>query len=151
MSVQIADKAAGFARASTADRVVAALTGAIALAVLITAACLNPSAEGHGTHTQLGLPACGMYLVTGHPCPTCGMTTAFAAMTHLRPVEAFWVQPVGAMLALVTGVWFWGAMHVAIFASRLGTVVSRMMTARLMWAAALCVLAAWVYKLWTMR
>ncbi|MCA9610613.1 MAG: hypothetical protein KC619_33690, partial [Myxococcales bacterium] len=39
------------------------------LAVLVTAAMLTPSPEGHGTHTQLGLPPCGFLVYTGYPCP----------------------------------------------------------------------------------
>jgi hypothetical protein len=39
---------------------------------------LSPSAEGHGTHRQLGLPACSMYALTNIRCPACGMTTAWS-------------------------------------------------------------------------
>lgn len=140
-----------YVRASAADRTAAAITAAIALAVLCVAAWLSPSSDGHGTHTQLGLPACGMYLVTGQPCPTCGMTTSFALMTKLRVVEAVKTQPFGALLALLTGVWFWGALHVAVFGSRLGSVVMRMLTARTMWATAGLALCAWGYKVWMMN
>jgi hypothetical protein len=34
------------------------------------------------THTQLGLPSCQFYFVTGVPCPSCGMTTSFALLMH---------------------------------------------------------------------
>ncbi|MBT4523937.1 MAG: DUF2752 domain-containing protein, partial [Phycisphaerae bacterium] len=48
------------------------------LALLSIALLLTPSADGIGTHTQLGLPACGWILAADLPCPTCGMTTAWS-------------------------------------------------------------------------
>ncbi|MGE3821953.1 MAG: DUF2752 domain-containing protein, partial [Isosphaeraceae bacterium] len=41
------------------------------------ASWLEPDPSGFGTHRQLGLPPCHFAWVTGKPCPTCGMTTAF--------------------------------------------------------------------------
>ena len=48
---------------------------------------LNPyDAEGQPrkmeTHRQLGLPPCTFYLLTGVPCPSCGMTTSFALLVR---------------------------------------------------------------------
>ncbi|MBI5722863.1 MAG: DUF2752 domain-containing protein [Planctomycetes bacterium] len=71
------------------------------LGLLAVAAILSPSGLGHGTHTDLKLPACGFLARTGYPCPTCGMTTAFAAMMHGRFGLAFGAQPFGAVLAIV--------------------------------------------------
>lgn len=68
------------------------------LAVLSTAAALEPAAEGLGTHTQLGLPPCGVWLLTGYPCPGCGLTTAFAHMVRLEVVGAFAANPFGVVL-----------------------------------------------------
>jgi len=34
------------------------------------------------THLQLGLPPCTFRLLTGVPCPSCGMTTSFALLMH---------------------------------------------------------------------
>src|SRR5689334_8979719 len=56
-------------------------------AILITAARLHPDAHQYGTHEQLGLPPCGFLVMTGLPCPTCGMTTAFAYATHGRLLQ----------------------------------------------------------------
>jgi hypothetical protein len=72
------------------------------LAVIITAALLAPSAEGHGTHTQLGLPPCGFLVYTGYPCPGCGLTTAFAHMVRFEVVGAFYSNPFGIPLFLCT-------------------------------------------------
>lgn len=140
----------GFARASRGDRIVAIILGCVAFAVLVIASRLTPSSEGHGTHTQLGLPACGMYLATGRPCPTCGMTTAFAALAKFDLWLAFKTQPMGALLGLGTSVFVWGAAHVAIFGSRLGTIAMRMLTARVAWTVVVLGAASWAYTLMTL-
>lgn len=72
------------------------------LAVLITAALLSPAGEGHGTHTQLGLPPCGFLVYTGYPCPGCGLTTSFAHMVRLEVFGAFHANPFGILLFLCT-------------------------------------------------
>jgi hypothetical protein len=72
------------------------------LAVLITAAMLTPTAEGHGTHTQLGLPPCGFIVYTGYPCPGCGLTTSFAHMIRLQIGGALGANPFGVLLFLCT-------------------------------------------------
>ena len=46
--------------------------------VLLTAAVLEPSPEGMGTHQQLGLSPCYFPKNLGVPCPACGMTTSWA-------------------------------------------------------------------------
>lgn len=66
--------------------------------VLGVAAWLVPAAEGHSTHTQLGMEGCTVLSLTGWPCPLCGMTTTFALMAHLRPFEAIYNQPFGVVL-----------------------------------------------------
>jgi len=52
------------------------------------------------THTQLGMEACNMVVLTGKPCPACGMTTSFSLLMHadiLNSLKANWV---GTLLAL---------------------------------------------------
>jgi len=68
------------------------------VAALAISVWLAPKPAGYGTHRELGLPACGFLARTGYPCPSCGMTTSFAAMAHGHPVDAFLAQPFGAML-----------------------------------------------------
>jgi hypothetical protein len=68
------------------------------IAVLAVSFWLHPSQAGHGTHRELGLPACGFLAQTGYPCPSCGMTTAFADMAHGRFLDAFLAQPFGLVL-----------------------------------------------------
>jgi hypothetical protein len=76
-------------------------TAAGLTALLLAAATLAPDPRGHGTHEQLGLPPCTYYLVFGRPCPSCGMTTAWAWLAHGQPAEAFRVNAGGTLLAIV--------------------------------------------------
>ncbi len=71
--------------------------------LLAVAARLQPDARGVGTHEQLGFLPCGFLLKTGLPCPTCGMTTAFAHAVRGRFIRAFLAQPAGLAFALLTG------------------------------------------------
>lgn len=73
---------------------------AVALAmVLAVARTLEPDPRGFGTHTQLGLPPCHFAWVTGRPCPSCGMTTAFAWAVRGRLDRAWRANPAGCLLA----------------------------------------------------
>ncbi|MFO0838098.1 MAG: DUF2752 domain-containing protein [Phycisphaerae bacterium] len=80
----------------------AALVALGGLAVLATAAWLKPDPRGMGTHEQLGGGGCGFLLLTKLPCPTCGMTTAFAHTVRGQFFSAIWAQPAGFVLALAT-------------------------------------------------
>ena len=64
---------------------------------------LSPSSAGLGTHRQLGLPPCGFLITTGLPCPTCGMTTAYAHAVRGQWWRSAVAQPMGFVLALTTG------------------------------------------------
>lgn len=71
-------------------------------ALLAVAVYLKPDPHGMGTHQQLGLKPCGMVIMTGYPCPTCGMTTAFAHTVRGQFVSAIHAQLSGFLLALAT-------------------------------------------------
>jgi hypothetical protein len=60
---------------------------------------LEPDPKGYGTHTQLGLPPCHFAWVTGRPCPSCGMTTAFAWFVRGRFARSWQANPAGCLLA----------------------------------------------------
>ncbi len=62
------------------------------------AAQLDPAPSGWGTHTQLGLVPCSFMAWVGLPCGFCGVTTTFAIMSDLRPVDALINQPFGFLL-----------------------------------------------------
>ena len=68
-------------------------------AVLGVARRLEPDPRGYGTHRQLGLPPCAFLVATGHLCPSCGMTTAFAWVARGRPDRAWRANPAGSLLA----------------------------------------------------
>lgn len=98
------------------------------LAVLLVAAWLTPDPRGHGTHEQLGIGACGWLAASGRPCPTCGMTTAFARAAHADFVGSFVAQPMGLLLALLCAVAFWVCGHGAITGSRSAVLLGRLFT-----------------------
>ena len=62
---------------------------------------LTPSAEGTGTHRELGLPPCGFLEATGYPCPTCGCTTAVSYFAHGHLLASLLTQPFGFGVALI--------------------------------------------------
>lgn len=68
---------------------------------LLAVFVLKPSPEGHGTHTQLGLPACGSVAFFGRPCPGCGLTTSWTATLHGQLDTAFRAHALGTFLYLV--------------------------------------------------
>jgi hypothetical protein len=80
---------------------VAILIGlAASLGVLLLAALLSPDPRGVGTHERLGLPPCRYLMAEGRPCPSCGLTTAFANLVRLRLRAAWAANPAGLPLFL---------------------------------------------------
>lgn len=65
-------------RLRPAARLVLASAGIVGLVLVITARKLEPDPRGYGTHEQLGLTPCFFQQWTGHICPACGTTTAWA-------------------------------------------------------------------------
>lgn len=136
-----------FLRADPSERAVCLFVASACLAVLIIAAWLTPSAEGHGTHTQLPLLPCVWVQSFGRPCPTCGMTTSFAHAAEGQFIRAFLAQPFGALLAVVTAMVFWLSLHSAVLGSRVARLASSLVGGRLLWLGGFALLAAWIYKL----
>ncbi len=87
---------------SVQDRIVGAALFLPTAVVLAIATQLTPSAEGYGTHRQLGLGSCTFLSLFGIPCPMCGMTTTFAHLAHLHVVQGTLNQPFGLVLFLLT-------------------------------------------------
>lgn len=74
----------------------------LAILAIALARGLTPDAHGFGTHVQLGLPRCGFLALTGMPCPSCGLTTAFAYMARFDVLHAVRANVVGVPLFLGT-------------------------------------------------
>lgn len=89
-----------------------AISGLLA-GVFTVALWLNPyDANGQprrmATHTQLGMPPCNFVILTGTPCPACGMTTSFALLVRgdlIAALQANWVGVVIAVIWAVLMVW----------------------------------------------
>lgn len=137
-------------RASAAERLVQGLVGAVLAAGLAVGLALAPSPTGTGTHTILGLPRCGMLVTTGHPCPTCGVTTSFVLAAHGRFGDALVNQPFGLVVFLLVV----GGMLLAAATVVAGRSWILLLTPRRVAAAAvvLFVLAmvSWAYR-WTVE
>ncbi|MGA0173329.1 MAG: DUF2752 domain-containing protein [Phycisphaerales bacterium] len=133
------------------ERLVAAGIAAAAVSPLAVAAWLEPSASGVGTHQQLGLPACGWIAGMGIPCPSCGMTTAFAFAARGSVLEAFATQPAGALLALMAAIVAVIATWTACSGSRSWELLWSAMGRRFWWGLVAVAALAWVYKIAAMR
>ena len=117
--------------------------------LLVTAGRITPDRSGRGTHRQLGLPPCALLMVTGYPCPTCGMTTAFSNSVRGRLGAAFRANPAGLVLALSTMVC--AAVSLGVVLTGRVWVINwyRLPPTRLIIAVLVLILGGWTYKLLT--
>lgn len=78
------------------------------IAVFLCAIWLNPYLDDDGelgeprrmgTHMQLGLPDCNFKVLTGVPCPSCGMTTSFSFLLHADVWNSMQANFAGTALA----------------------------------------------------
>ena len=88
-------------KASGRSRIIVGLIATLLWAIIITSWYVSPSADGFGSHTQLGIPKCSWVVEYNRPCPTCGMTTAYSLTARGRLITAFITQPAGCIFALV--------------------------------------------------
>lgn len=134
-------------RLSLRPRVAGLIIAFGALGLLIVAAGLSPSEDGHGTHTQLGLAPCPWVMRWNVPCPSCGMTTAFAYAANGDLISAGATQPFGTLLALTTAVVAWGGLHTGISGVNPGRLIQRGTGLRTTIVVISLFLGAWVYKM----
>jgi len=118
------------------------------LSVLVVATRLNPSGNGIGSHRQLGLQPCQFELRTGLPCPTCGMTTSFAHFVRGQVVASFYVQPMGAVLALIATMVFWSALYIAISGRPAYRLLNLLPGRYYLWPLLIFGVLAWAWKIW---
>ena len=131
---------------STKRRILATLVAVGAATILGLAAYLEPSPTGLGTHTQLAMPTCGWIVTMDIPCPTCGMTTAFAHAANGNLLRSLGAQPLGAALALFTAMALLVAVYIAVTGSVIGSAFARLWSGRMAWILAVVAIAAWAYK-----
>ncbi|MCP4246492.1 MAG: DUF2752 domain-containing protein [bacterium] len=119
------------------------------MVLLGVARSLAPDVRGLGTHRGLGLPECGLVQAVGYPCPTCGMTTAFALTVRGHWLAAFRAQPAGLAACLAT---------LAVLVLAVSTVITgtcwrinwyRVSPTRVVLAVVGLLLAGWAYKIAT--
>lgn len=134
-------------KATPTQRISSALVAVASLALILTAASLSPASQGHDTHTQLGLSSCSWPILYEAPCPTCGMTTAFAHAADISPLQSLKSQPFGAMLALATAAAFWICLHTALTGSLAAPTALSQFSPRSLYFILGLALAAWVYKI----
>ncbi len=127
-------------------RLLCVVLALLVAAPLVLAARLSPSAAGHGTHMQLGMPPCGWAIYFNKPCMTCGMTTAFAHAVRLEPLHAVKAQPAGLALALACGIAFWAFLLSALLPLNLARPARVLLSSKVLVAVCLLLLGAWAYK-----
>ena len=102
------------ARLGVRGRLLALGVALAGLALLLVAAYVQPNPAGVGSHTSsLGLQPCQFLKTTGMPCPGCGMTTSFSWFVRGNIVASAYVQPMGSMLAALTGCCVWVGSYIA--------------------------------------
>ncbi|MDH4282303.1 MAG: DUF2752 domain-containing protein [Myxococcales bacterium] len=117
------------------------------LIALAGAAALEPDVRGYGTHTQLGLPPCGFLLLTGSPCPGCGLTTAFAHAIRGQWLLAAGANPLGLVLFVVVCCCVPMSVTAALRGWSVDAVIQRFALSRWALAVAGCAVVVWVVRL----
>lgn len=128
------------------DRGVAALCLSLGIVAGVVLWGTTPSPQGYDTHVQLGLAPCGWPQVYGVPCPTCGCTTAASHVVHGEFVQAFVVQPFGALLAIVGLLLSLHAARCLLQQRSFVDLLVRLPLGRILGGAVVFLLAAWYYK-----
>jgi len=96
------------------ERLVALAVALGCLTPLIVAAILQPSPDGYGSHTMLGLAPCQFMERTGLPCPSCGMTTSWTWFVRGNLPASLYVQPMGTVVAVLAACCFWVGLYAGI-------------------------------------
>lgn len=128
-------------------RLAHACTAAGIAFVLVLSFRLHPDPRGLGTHEQLFLRPCSFYSQTGLPCPTCGMTTAFAHMAHGNVREAFVAQPMGALGFVGCVILLPFMAFAAVSGANLFQMILELPWKPLSWVLGAMFASAWIFKL----
>ncbi|MGY8769287.1 MAG: DUF2752 domain-containing protein [Pirellulales bacterium] len=90
------------------ERMLLAMLAVLLLTLLVIASGLTPSAQGMGTHQQMGLPPCTFATQFGMRCPSCGMTTSWSHLMNGNLFGSVQVNSAGCLLgilAVISGPW----------------------------------------------
>jgi hypothetical protein len=146
----------GEQRVGICGRLLALVLAATAMGMLVTAVLIKPSPDGVGTHRQIRYlsptrdnpPPCELLRITGIPCPTCGMTTSYAHFVRGNWLASLYVQPMGFLLALATGAFFWACLVIAATGAPLHRLLAQT-RAGVFWITAIIgfAIAAWGWKI----
>ncbi|MEO0512601.1 MAG: DUF2752 domain-containing protein [Planctomycetota bacterium] len=117
--------------------------------MLLVGAALTPSDAGHGTHRQLGMPACLWAETFERPCLTCGMTTAVTHAAHGSFLASLKTQPLGMLIAVAAAGAFWLGLHGLVTGSRIDLLLGRVLRPAGFWTIGGLAIAAWIYKMVT--
>jgi len=63
---------------------------------------------------------CPFRLITGYPCPTCGMTRSWHSVAQLEPMRAVRDHPFGPLVLGATVIGAWSPAQADMFAVRVG-------------------------------
>ena len=80
-------------KVSPGDRRVRIFLAAVFLGVILFPFLINPE--------PAGIITCKFHQITGHSCPTCGMTRSLVALTHLHLKEAFLYHLFGPLVYVI--------------------------------------------------
>jgi hypothetical protein len=129
-------------------RALALLISSACLGVLVVATRINPAATGLGTHQQLRLQPCQFEIRTGLPCPTCGMTTSFAHFVRGNWAASFYVQPMGMLLAIISGMCFWAGLYIALSGRPAHRLLAIIPGRYYLFPLMAITVFAWAWKIW---
>lgn len=132
-------------------RLVGAAVAVAAAGVLGLAASLDPSPTGLGTHTSLNLPGCTWIVIMDLPCPTCGMTTAFAHAANGDLPASLYTQPLGFLLAIAIGSALLIGTYVAWTGSRVASMFGALWGRSTGWWLSGLAVGAWGFKILTYK
>jgi hypothetical protein len=146
MTTALTVTTAAFGR-TLATRFVAAMVCAACVGLLTLAASLQADERGVGTHEQLGFPPCTMHALTDVPCPSCGMTTAFAHAAHGRLGAALVTQPAGAALAVLVAMAALISGYIMVTGRNVARHLRPLGRPGVLLGAVGVLVAAWIYKI----
>jgi len=86
---------------SNRDRILLVLMAMGVLALLVAVSLVEPDHRRLGTHQKFGFPPCTFRALFDKPCPSCGMTTAWAHLVRGELADALLANVGGTILAVL--------------------------------------------------